>query len=302
MTSIRKKLTAPSISSTIIHMPARKTTVRKTTPKSTLVTEPAPAPAQPAQKMSLTPILVALLVVAAFALGYLYNRLQQYEKGGLVAQNTQVTPTPAEHPLTQNNLVKYAKELKMDEKKFTACVTSGKYKQQVQSEIDEGVKLGVNGTPAFFLNGHLIVGAQPTQVFTDAIDFALSGGDLSSPTGNAKYLADDNQTNGEMDTQKQDVAIGNAQVKGNKNASVTLIEYSDFECPYCGRFFAQSLPTILQKYVDTGKIYFAYKQFPLTAIHPHSQMAAEASLCAGDQGKFWQFHDKMFSAMQQSQQ
>ena len=81
-------------------------------------------------------------------------------------------------------------------------------------------------------------------------------------------------------------------IRGNKNAKVTLLEYSDFECPFCGRH----LPTITQLLEQYGDdIRLVYRHFPLTSIHPNAQKAAEASECAAEQGKFWEFHDKLFA-------
>jgi protein-disulfide isomerase/Skp family chaperone for outer membrane proteins len=79
--------------------------------------------------------------------------------------------------------------------------------------------------------------------------------------------------------------------KGPADAPVTIVEFSDFECPYCGGLFP-TLNKIEQNYKD--KIRLVYRQFPLNNIHPNAQKAAEASLCAEDQSKFWQLHDAMF--------
>jgi len=85
----------------------------------------------------------------------------------------------------------------------------------------------------------------------------------------------------------------NVNVKGDLNAPVTIIEFSDFECPYCARFFEQTLPLIEENYVDTGKVKLIYMHFPL-GFHQNAQMAGEASECAAEQGKFWEMHDKIF--------
>ncbi|MBI2565191.1 DsbA family protein [Candidatus Woesearchaeota archaeon] len=86
---------------------------------------------------------------------------------------------------------------------------------------------------------------------------------------------------------------GAAGVKGNSNAPVLIVEYSDYQCPFCGRFFDQTLPSILKEYVDTGKVRLAYKDLPLS-FHPNADDAALAARCAADQGKFWEMHDKLF--------
>lgn len=92
-----------------------------------------------------------------------------------------------------------------------------------------------------------------------------------------------------------DVEAGHLPVLGNKDAKVTIIEFSDFQCPFCKSFFDDSLALIKKEYVDTGKAKFAYRQYPLTSIHPNAQKSAEASECANDQGKFWEYHDQLFT-------
>ncbi len=82
-------------------------------------------------------------------------------------------------------------------------------------------------------------------------------------------------------------------ILGEEDAPVTVIEYSDFECPYCANFWSGTLPSIKSEYVDTGMVKFAYRHFPLS-FHANAQNAAEASECAGDQGMFWEYHDKLY--------
>lgn len=82
-------------------------------------------------------------------------------------------------------------------------------------------------------------------------------------------------------------------VLGDPNAKVTIVEFSDFECPFCRSFWSGALVDIKKNYIDTGKAKFIYKHFPLS-FHPGAGPAAEAAECAGDQGKFWEFHDKAF--------
>lgn len=81
---------------------------------------------------------------------------------------------------------------------------------------------------------------------------------------------------------------------GSPDAPVTLVEFSDFQCPFCRKLFRETLPQIEEKYIKTGKIRFVYRDFPLTSIHEMAQKYAEAGECADDQGKFWKMHDKIF--------
>ena len=78
--------------------------------------------------------------------------------------------------------------------------------------------------------------------------------------------------------------------RGPKDARVTIVEFSDFECPYCGSAH-DTVEQVMTTYA--GKVRLVYRQFPLS-FHPHAAKAAEASLCAADQGKFWEYHDVLF--------
>ena len=80
---------------------------------------------------------------------------------------------------------------------------------------------------------------------------------------------------------------------GNEDALVTIIEFSDYECPFCERFYRQTLPSIKSTYIETGKVKFVYRDFPL-GFHSQAEPAAIAANCAGEQGKYFQFHDKIF--------
>ena len=81
------------------------------------------------------------------------------------------------------------------------------------------------------------------------------------------------------------------KIKGNPDAEVTLTEYSDFQCPACGQFYP-ILKTVMEQYGDS--IAFEYKHFPLVSIHPFAIPAAKAAEAAGQQGKFFEMHDKLF--------
>lgn len=87
----------------------------------------------------------------------------------------------------------------------------------------------------------------------------------------------------------------NDPVIGNLNAPVQVYEFSDFQCPFCRRFFTDSLSQLEKEYVDTGKVLFVYKDFPLTQIHPGALPAAVYSECANKQDKWREFHDMVFN-------
>ena len=92
-----------------------------------------------------------------------------------------------------------------------------------------------------------------------------------------------------------DVSEDDDAVLGDANAPVTIIEFSDYECPFCGRFWSQTYPLIKSQYVDTGKVKLIFRDFPLS-FHPSAQKAAEAAECVGKNGDdaYYQMHDKIF--------
>lgn len=135
----------------------------------------------------------------------------------------------------------------------------------------------------FFLAALLIVGAfvyfSKDSNTTGTGDAIAGGDDLPSP--NAKV----------------DVSLDNDPVLGDKNAPVTIIEFSDYQCPFCRKFWTETFSLIKKDYIDTGKVKFVFRDFPLTSIHPAAQVAAEAAECVREKGgdaAYWKMHDKIF--------
>jgi len=81
---------------------------------------------------------------------------------------------------------------------------------------------------------------------------------------------------------------------GNADARVAIVEFSDYQCPYCQRFFAQTFPQIEKSYIETGKVRFFFRDFPLTQIHPQAKAAAIAANCAARQEAYWRMHHVLF--------
>ncbi len=96
-----------------------------------------------------------------------------------------------------------------------------------------------------------------------------------------------------LESPRVEVAFDPARLNGSANAPVRIVEFSDFECPYC-RSAEKTIQALLVKY--QGKVSLAYRDFPLTSIHPSAQRAAEASRCAAEQGRFWAYHDRLFTS------
>jgi len=90
------------------------------------------------------------------------------------------------------------------------------------------------------------------------------------------------------------ISLDDDPIRGDPNAPISIVEFSDFQCPFCARFHVQTLPLLLEEYIDTGKVNLVYRDFPIQSIHPNALPAAVAAECANEQGKYWEYHDTLF--------
>ena len=90
------------------------------------------------------------------------------------------------------------------------------------------------------------------------------------------------------------ISENNDPVIGDIDAPITIIEFSDFQCPFCARFHVQTLPTIMDEYIDKGTVKLVFRDFPIQSIHPNALPASVAAECANEQGKFKEMHDILF--------
>ena len=90
------------------------------------------------------------------------------------------------------------------------------------------------------------------------------------------------------------ISVDDDPIIGSPNAPITIIEFSDFQCPFCARFHIQTLPAIMNEYVNDGKVKLVFRDFPIQSIHPNAVPASVAAECANEQGKFKEMHDILF--------
>ena len=206
---------------------------------------------------------------------------------------------------------KYAQELGLNMTKFKAALDAQKGKAAIEADAAAGGKIGAHGTPAFFVNGKFLSGAQPFEVFKTKIDEELKTADAMIAKGTPKSKLYDAlmkdaktevaaapaaaQAQGAEKTPEQDttvykVAAGNGPSKGSKNAPLQVVIFSDFQCPFCKRVEPQ-LSELEKEY--GSKVHMTWKNYPLP-FHNNAEPAAEAAMAANAQGKFWQMHDKLF--------
>jgi protein-disulfide isomerase len=185
-----------------------------------------------------------------------------------------------------------AGELSLDTAAFTDCLESGQPDLLVQANLAEGAALGVRGTPSFFINGYPVTGSQPFELFEYAVGLAEEGrlAEAYVQTGQEEQQQQAAQPSQEV----VDVPITDAYSIGDADAPVTIVEFTDYQCPYCGRHYEQTYPQLLSDYVEAGLVRYVFKDFPLTSIHPQALEAAEAARCAGEQDAYLGMHDILF--------
>ena len=203
----------------------------------------------------------------------------------------------------------YAKELGLNMARFEADMNAPTAAASVKEDQALATRLAARGTPHFFVNGFRLRGAQPAPKFIEIIDRELARAkakiaagtpasgvydalQASANKGEAKMLAGSAPAAGKPEAPKAPVKItvGSAPSKGPANAKVTIVTYTDFECPFCSRF-ATNLDEAIKGNPD---VRIVLKQFPLP-FHKNADLAAQASLAAHAQGKFWEMHDKIFA-------
>ncbi|MHB8416719.1 MAG: DsbA family protein [Myxococcales bacterium] len=209
--------------------------------------------------------------------------------------------------LSPANYEKWAKQLGLNMDKFKADLASHKYQAKIKADSDYASSVGANGTPNFFVDGRQIVGAQPFDGFKKLIDEELAkAADLEKKGlhGEALYQAElaeniksapsvppPSAGGAPAPGERKVVDLGHAPVRGAPNAPVTVVMFSDFQCPFCGRVE----PTVKQIEDTYGnKVKVVWKNNPLP-FHPNAMPAAKAAMAAYKQGKFWEMHDLLFA-------
>jgi protein-disulfide isomerase len=168
---------------------------------------------------------------------------------------------------------------------FSECVDDRRYAEAVQGDYAAATPANVNSTPTTFVNGVMVTALDPDgvphsvgangQLILQAIDSALADG--TRPP-----------TDGPLALNPRDVILG------DPDAPVTIIEYGDYQCSFCTRFYTDVQPVIEQEYVATGKANFVFRDFPF--LGQESYAAGEAVECAKELGKFWEYHNALYAA------
>lgn len=202
--------------------------------------------------------------------------------------------------LDNSNLIAYATKVGLNVPAFQKALESGKYESQVSANAAEAARLGFAGAPSFAVGLtqpndapvkliKVIVGAQSYENFQREFADALNPQASASPGPVAAAAAA--PPNPAIGTS---ISVEGKQFKGEKDARLTLIQFSDYECSFCGQLARDTIPQVVKNYVDTGKLKFVFGDLAL-GVHTHAIKASEATYCAAEQGRYWEMHDVLFS-------
>jgi protein-disulfide isomerase len=202
-----------------------------------------------------------------------------------------------------------AEDAGADPAAYAECMTTADTEKQpiIDAGLAAGQAAGITGTPSFQFIGedgipYLLVGAQPFDQFALYIDSMLTGEKPPVPQEEAAAQQGEQQipfwatAEGWLpDPERPGFNMAGDVYRGNPDAKVTVIEYSDFQCPFCKQHVEETQPALDEEFVDTGKVMWVFKHFPLS-IHPQAPAAGAAAECAADQGKFWEMHEALFAS------
>jgi protein-disulfide isomerase len=198
-----------------------------------------------------------------------------------------------------------ARELGLDMMKFRADLDAGTYLKQIKTDMADAEVLGISGTPTFFINGRPVIGSEPMSVFASVVDEELARAEMvraKRPANLYAALVADGRTTGDTpDADREETKLDDKTAYrvglglpghqlGPDDALVTIVEWSDFQCPFCQKM-APVLAHVREKYGDQVRI--IYRHMPM-AFHKNAMLAAEAGAAAAAQGKFWPFYDEVW--------
>ena len=180
--------------------------------------------------------------------------------------------------LAREDLQDHAEQLGLDIKRFSQALEDHRYRPVIEKDLLEARGFGVTAAPTLFINGRRLVGARSLAELTAITQEAL---------GLATVSASPPETKPQLQVS---LDLSGSPVRGQENAPITIIEFSDYQCTFCARSVG-TVKQVMDAY--PGKVRWVFKNFPLP-IHPDAPLAHKAAIVAGEQGKYWEMHDLIF--------
>lgn len=238
------------------------------------------------------------------------------------------------NPYSDGCLIEHAQEIGLNVSQFEVCMDERPFDSQVDEDYAYGQEIGVQGTPSLFIGENtgnsmegFNVGASVSianvrqlvnLIESEGIQAAAAfwGESQSSDLGAYEtqlrdFYTQQGQSGDQLEKsietgleqRRQEIAssvevrtidFGDGAQRGNADASAVMMEFSDYECPFCEQFATGVGTQIKNELVDNGELLFIYREFPLENIHPSARKLSNAALCAGDQDSYFEMHDRIF--------
>ncbi len=226
-------------------------------------------------------IVLFLLLIGTITNKISFGQISSTKKVS-IQKTTSSKESPVKTPSISNDAI--LKKLNINKNEFDKCVTEKKFADAVQANVDSGQKAGVKGTPHSFVivddAMYEIPGAQSEKGMREFFDDLLAGNELK-----AKDISDQKDV---------DPVTDDDWIKGKDDAKITVVMYSDIDCPYCKQFHKSTL-ALMADYKDDVR--WVFRHMPIDTLHPNARAKAEAAECIGDLGggvAFWQYIDNLF--------
>ena len=226
---------------------------------------------------------------------------------------TQKEWAPLEEALSY--FAELVQELGADPTQYGACMANSQTQlTKVQASLAEAESLGFSGTPSFrFVSGETgeaftLAGAQPYETFSQWIETIAAGG---SPQGAQQAQPQQQQQQGDgqlpfwataeglaPDPDRTGHTVAGDPFYGSPDAPIVVVEFSDFQCPYCSRHTLATQPVLDTQFIEPGDVMWVFKHFPIPNIHPFAFSASVAAECAARQEAFWSYHHRLFQEVE----
>lgn len=262
------------------------------------------------QSNMMTPvaIVVAGLIIGAaviFTSGGIELPFMKSKSDNKVTGNGS-TPQTTDTGYKYQQYVDLAGEIGLNEDDFQACMDTFDT-TEVKADLSYASEVGASGTPTFFIgkpsgdnqiDAILLVGAQPYATFQAVLD-AMDGGTVQD--GLAALPEGLNVDRSGNPLEVQTISLDDDPAQGRDDAQVVMVEFSDYECPFCKRYFTDSYPQIKSTYIDSGKVKYVFRDLPLSFHDPVATEEAVAANCAREQNgdeAYFNYHDEIFNRTQ----
>ena len=184
-----------------------------------------------------------------------------------------------------------ATELGLDMETFESCFDNQSPLETIAQDYQEGQRYRVRGTPNFVVNGHVIQGMLPAEPFLEIVDALVAQAETGALPESVTEAPP--APNPSVDFIDEASAF-----LGDADAPVVIVEYTDYQCPFCRKHVQETMPELLTSYIESGDVFYVVKDLPLYEIHPQAVNAAATAECAGAQGAYWPMHDLLFENQQ----